>query len=173
MFLTKDIDEVLAFFFFFGDLNWMDYMGGDYFIYLLKGEDDLTKLVRYVYLHMGMECNNREFTVSVPVPIINEKKQEYMIGVNDDVNFQYVLRFSRNGVVDNLGIYIVLKSRSDGLFREDNHRQTKMTVDDEYVDPLKVVDDEVNDGMSITKVSSSMNLDGGRRRTRGMYIVRL
>lgn len=48
-----------------------------------------------------------------------------------------------------------------------------MVVDDEYVDPIKVVDDEVNDRMGIAEISASMNLDGGRRGTRGMYIVRL
>lgn len=42
-----------------------------------------------------------------------------------------------------------------------------MVVDNEYVDPMKAV----NDGMSIIKVLSSMNLDRGRRRARGMYIM--
>lgn len=115
----------------------MDYAGGEYFIHSLKGEDDLTELVSFVSLHMGMECDDREFAVSVPIPVIHGKKQEYMIEVNDDVNFQYVLRFARRYEVANLEMYILLKLRPGRLFGEDNHRRREMVVDDEYVHPLK------------------------------------
>lgn len=39
--------------------------------------------------------------------------------------------------------YTRLKSRPDGLLREDIHGWRQIAVDDEYVDPMKVVDDEV------------------------------
>lgn len=46
-------------------------------------------------------------------------------------------------------------------------------MDNECVDLIKTFDGEVNDRINITQISSSMNLNGGRRRIRGMCIVRL
>lgn len=54
----------------------------------------------------------------------------------------------------------MLKLWPDGLLREDIHGQRQMVVDNEYVVPMKAV----NDGMSIIMVFSSMNLDRGWRR---------
>lgn len=72
------------------------------------------------------------FMVSVIVPVIRGKKHKYMIEMDDEVNFQYILGFVRRGKVDNLRIYTVLKLRPDGLFGEDVHEQRQMAMDDEY-----------------------------------------
>lgn len=72
------------------------------------------------------------FMVSVLVLVIRGKKHKYMIEMDDEENFQYILGFVRRGKVDNLRIYTVLKLRPDGLFREDVHEQRQMAMDDEY-----------------------------------------
>lgn len=62
----------------------------------------------------------KEFTVSIHVSVICRKRQEYMMEADDDVSFQYILRFARIGDVENHRIYNVLKSRpGGGLLRED------------------------------------------------------
>lgn len=68
------------------------------------------------------------FMVSVIVPVIRGKKHKYMIEMDDEVNFQYILGFVRRGKVDNLRIYTVLKSRPNRLLGKDVLKQRQMAI---------------------------------------------
>lgn len=103
----------------------MDYVGGDYFVYFFKNVGDLTELVIFVSFYMIREYDGREFMVSVSFPVICGKKQIYVIEVDGNISFQYVLGFGKRSEVDNLRVYSVLKSRPNGLLGKDVIRKDK------------------------------------------------
>lgn len=94
------MDDIFAFVLLFENLNGMEYMGGYYFIKFFKVEEGLSELVRFVSSHICKETVGLAFTVFVHVPLMRGKGKEYMIEVDDDeVTFEYVLKFVRRGEV--------------------------------------------------------------------------
>lgn len=78
-----------------------------------------------VSFYMIREYNGREFMVSVSFRVICGKKRIYMIEVDGNISFQYVLGFGKRSEVDNLRVYSVLKSRPNGLLGKDVIRKDK------------------------------------------------
>lgn len=75
-------------------------MGGYYCIKIFKVEEGLSELVRFVGSHTWKETFGQAFTIFVHVPLIRWKRKEYMIEVDDEITFEYVLKFARRGEVE-------------------------------------------------------------------------
>ena len=106
---------ILGIVFLFGDVRGKSYEGGDYFSIFMKAREGLPELKRFVSLHMGSEYVGRAYTVSVPVPLLPEK--EFIIEVDDEATFTYILDFARRGELEVIKFYVVLRPNRNVALR--------------------------------------------------------